>query len=77
MLPIGTPRVDLLLDPANDRRASAAASSQAHPEIGDKPLVLYAPTFRKGVPVQVDEMLDALGPDEFDVVVTLHPLDPP
>ena len=74
VLPIGTPRVDILHDP----RATAVKRERihrAHPHLGTKPLVLYAPTFRKGVPVRVDDMLAALGPDDFDVVVTLHPLD--
>jgi CDP-glycerol glycerophosphotransferase (TagB/SpsB family) len=74
VLPIGTPRVDILHDPkaTADKRARI---HRAHPKLGTKPLVLYAPTFRKGVPVRVDDLLDALGPDDFDVVVTLHPLD--
>ena len=74
VLPIGTPRVDLLLDPSNVERKKRRITT-AYPHLGGKPVVLYAPTFRKGVPVQVDEMLDALGDDEFDVIVALHPLD--
>ena len=74
VLPIGTPRVDMLHDPAIVE-AKRARIHHDHPQLGTKPLVLYAPTFRKGEPVRVEEMLDALGPDEFDVVVALHPLD--
>jgi CDP-ribitol ribitolphosphotransferase len=43
--------------------------------VGKHPLVLYAPTFRKGEPVAVEPLLDALAPTEFDIVVALHPLD--
>lgn len=74
VLPIGTPRVDMLHDP-QVTAAKRARIQEAHPHLGDKPLVLYAPTFRKGLPVRVEDLLDALGPDDFDVVVTLHPLD--
>ncbi len=74
VLPIGTPRVDLLLDPANVARKQSRIAKD-HPELGLRPLVLYAPTFRKGVPVRVDEMLAALEADDVDVVVALHPLD--
>ena len=74
VLPIGTPRVDILHDP-EATKAKRRRIHEAHPHLGSRPLVLYAPTFRKGVPVRVDDILDALGPDDFDVVVTLHPLD--
>jgi CDP-glycerol glycerophosphotransferase (TagB/SpsB family) len=74
VLPIGTPRVDMLHDP-QVTAAKRARIHRAHPYLGTRPLVLYAPTFRKGAPVRVDDLLDALGPDDFDVVVTLHPLD--
>ena len=74
VLPIGTPRVDMLHDP-KVTEAKRARIRAAHPRLGGKPLVLYAPTFRKGPPVRVDDLLDALGPDDFDVVVALHPLD--
>ncbi len=74
VLPIGTPRVDILHDP-EVIAAKRARIHAAHPHLGTKPLVLYAPTFRTGEPVRVDDLLDALGPDDFDVVVTLHPLD--
>lgn len=74
VLPIGTPRVDLLLDPAYVA-AKRARIRGAHPELGARPIVLYAPTFRTAEPVQVEEMLDALATADLDVVIALHPLD--
>lgn len=74
VLPIGTPRVDLLLDPGHVA-AKAAGIRRKHPEVGRRPLVLYAPTFRIAEPVHVQSMLDALGSADLDVVVALHPLD--
>jgi CDP-glycerol glycerophosphotransferase (TagB/SpsB family) len=75
VLPIGTPRVDRLADPAARERRRHRIQA-AHPEVGRRPVVLYAPTFRKGgEPVQVAPLLDALAPTDFDVVVALHPLD--
>jgi CDP-glycerol glycerophosphotransferase (TagB/SpsB family) len=75
VLPIGTPRIDRLADKAAQERRRDRIQT-AHPEVGQRPLVLYAPTFRKGgEPVQVEPLLDALAPTDFDVVVALHPLD--
>jgi CDP-glycerol glycerophosphotransferase (TagB/SpsB family) len=74
VLPLGTPRVDLLLDPAvvEEKRSRIR---DAHPELGGRPLVLYAPTFRTAEPVHVAELLDDLSGADLDVVLALHPLD--
>jgi CDP-glycerol glycerophosphotransferase (TagB/SpsB family) len=74
VLPIGTPRVDLLLDPTYVQ-AKRDGIRTAHPELGTRPLVLYAPTFRTAEPVHVEEMLAALAGADLDVVIALHPLD--
>lgn len=74
VLPLGTPRVDRLVDDAA-LQATRARVRAAYPTLGERPVVLYAPTFRTGEPARVDAVLDAAGTGEFDVVVTLHPLD--
>jgi CDP-glycerol glycerophosphotransferase (TagB/SpsB family) len=74
VLPIGTPRVDLLRD-ADYLAGKRARIDAAHPQLRDRRVVLYAPTFRTGDPVRVEPLLDALIEAELDVVVALHPLD--
>ncbi|MGO3152468.1 MAG: CDP-glycerol glycerophosphotransferase family protein [Galactobacter sp.] len=74
VLPIGTPRVDLLRSEEWLSRTAARISTR-HPRLGEKPVVLYAPTFRKHVPVDVESLLEALDLETYDVVVALHPLD--
>lgn len=75
VLPLGTPRVDLLRDETNVARQRATVRA-AHPHLGRRPVVLYAPTFRIGDQVRVEPLLDALAQEDVDVIITLHPLDP-
>lgn len=74
VLPLGTPRVDLLQDENTVRRRRERVRA-AHPELGTRPVVLYAPTFRIGRPVQVEPLLEAFAGADVDLVVALHPLD--
>ncbi len=74
ILPLGLPRVDhLLSDEAAEQTRERIAAE--HPEIGDKPVVLYAPTFRTGTTVPVRSVIDAVDTDRYALVIKLHPLD--
>lgn len=74
VLPIGTPRIDILRDEIAVARTRERIRS-AHPRVGERPLVLYAPTFRIGRPVEIEPLLDALAGHDLDIAVALHPLD--
>ena len=56
MKPLGLPRVDYLLDDAI-RQKNIAAVSARYPEIGDRKVILYVPTFRKNNIVKMDELI--------------------
>ena len=48
---------------------------KVYPQLrNDKKTILYAPTFRRGKAVEVQKLIDALGPDKYNIVVKLHPL---
>ena len=68
---MGLPRLDLISHPRKDREQARLALGI--PE--EKEILLYAPTFRKGEPIPLEEMLAAIDPDRFAVAVCLHPLD--
>ena len=56
---------------AGSRADGSRADRQERPP---KKLILYAPTFRRSGPVDVNSLLRAIDADSFDVVVKLHPL---
>ena len=73
----GLPRIDYIKSAtAGERRNELLVKIQrAYPQLkNDKKTILYAPTFRKGKAVDVQKLIDALGPDKYNIVVKLHPL---
>lgn len=75
---IGLPRVDYILSAVNgDRRYKNFGAFYAlYPELAasNKKIVLYVPTFRKGSMPDVKGLADALDPDKYLLIVSLHPL---
>lgn len=80
VLPLGSPRCDALVDEYYKNSFSAKFYDE-HPNLKDKKLLLFAPTFRGGgngdayYPMDVfriDEVLESLG-DEWAVLTKLHP----
>lgn len=79
VLPLGSPRADVLLNSSNAAELRAAFEAE-HPECKNKKIVLYAPTFRddpecdKKFLSHFDTRLfnEALG-EEYVLLVRLHP----
>lgn len=70
---ISLPRVDLLTDmEAMDRIRHKIFD--AHPELKRRKTILYAPTFRRGRNVvnQINELINSVDFDEYNLVVKLH-----
>ena len=70
---IGTlPRVDYLLNDRFDINKQIAD----HYKIDDsKENVLYVPTFRKEKQIPIDELIESIDFDKFNLIIKLHPLD--
>ncbi|MBQ9014748.1 MAG: CDP-glycerol glycerophosphotransferase family protein [Firmicutes bacterium] len=71
LLYMGLPRLDLIWNSADT--ASAIRSAYGIPQ--SREMLLYLPTFRKGKPVRLKELIRSIDPDRFTLVVRLHPLD--
>lgn len=67
---VGLPRIDYLLHNAESIRERIVAS---YPFLGDKQVILYAPTFRRVGGAKVSALLDAIDLDRFCVVAKPHP----
>ena len=75
---LGLPRIDYIKRVAlgSEREETAARIRERYPQLaGDKKVILYAPTFHKGKPVDVAGLAAAIDPDRYDLVVKLHPID--
>ncbi|WP_349426792.1 CDP-glycerol glycerophosphotransferase family protein [Microbacterium sp. LWS13-1.2] len=75
------PRVDRLRDPIARQRARARFA-RLYPDLGDRPIVLYAPTFRTPgsaarKPVDPLELTRALHAAGYTTITKLHPLVAP
>lgn len=73
----GLPRIDYIRSVASGDRHDEMLGRilKVYPQLkNDKKTILYAPTFRRGKAVDVQKLVNALGPDKYNIVVKLHPL---
>ncbi len=79
ILPLGAPRIDLLLAERNTEKLRNAFD-ESHPECKGKKLILYAPTFRENSEadkklldnIDMVKFTEHLG-DEYSLLIKLHP----
>ncbi len=69
LLPL--PRIDYILNSPEKR----AEIEEKHPNVFEKPILLYAPTFRSKEKVDLSWIGKSIDFDKYNVVVKLHPAD--
>lgn len=69
--PIGMPRVDYLVD-SNEQRRSSTAVREYYNLPADKPVILYAPTFRKHHKIPYETLVEAVDLDRYTLVIKQH-----
>lgn len=67
---VGLPRMDMLRENVEKCRADFA---EAYPELAGKKIVLYAPTFRKGRPLEPEAIIRAFSGSDSVLVIKPHP----
>ncbi|MDP8052302.1 CDP-glycerol glycerophosphotransferase family protein [Pasteurella atlantica] len=67
--PYGLPRIDNILNNQDDYKQMF---QDKYPLLLNKPIVLYAPTFRKGYDFDFNQLADNFDFDKFNLVIKLH-----
>ena len=70
------PRCDLILSKEYNEEIRAQIYEK-FPQIKEKKVILYAPTFRKNADIKpyVEELIEAVDYEDYALIVKLHPLD--
>ena len=70
---LGLPRLEYITKSKYDKSEEIY---QRYPELKDKKIILYVPTFRKGKNVNINEILNyPIDNDKYKVIIKLHPLE--
>ena len=75
---MGMPRIDYLagLRTSDEGRQTNKTILEKYPLLNQKPPIVYAPTFRDGRPVDIDDLVKSFDFDRFALIIKLHPLYP-
>lgn len=68
--PIGLPRVDYLLKQTKINRKKIYT---VYPELKNKKIILYTPTFRDNCNYKINELIDAIDLKKYALIVKIHP----
>lgn len=70
---LGLPRLEYI---SNSKYDKSEEIYQEYPELKDKKIILYVPTFRKEKSVNLDEILNyPIDETEYKIIIKLHPLE--
>ena len=73
ILKLGLPRLEYITNPKYDKSEKIY---KEYPELRDKKIILYVPTFRKGKEVDINEILNyPIDKDNLKLIIKLHPLE--
>ncbi|MBE6787733.1 MAG: CDP-glycerol glycerophosphotransferase family protein [Ruminococcaceae bacterium] len=69
---IGIPRIDYIL---KEDKETAQKIYNEYPLLEKKQNIIYIPTFRKNQPLEIEEFIEKLDTEKYNLIVKLHPLD--
>ncbi len=71
---LGMPRLDYLVRDSAAKRRAVGALLEKYPALSKRKTILYAPTFRDGTEIRLDEILDTVDFNKYNVVIKPHVL---
>lgn len=70
IVPIGNPKIDYILDTSKNKKKIL----KKYPELNDKPVILYVPTFRTYNDDYLRKFIKAVDLDKYNVILNIHPV---
>ena len=73
VIKLGLPRLEYI---TNSKYDKSEEIYEKYPELKEKKVILYVPTFRKGKNVNIDELLNyPIDKNRYKLIIKLHPLE--
>ena len=72
VIKLGLPRLEYITNKKYDKSQEIY---DQYPELKNKKIILYVPTFRKGKSIDLTEILNYQLNDEYKLIIKLHPLE--
>lgn len=75
ILTLGMPRIDYILGKNNEIDNKVQKLIEEYPNLKEKKVILYVPTFRKGKYIPIQNILKIVNTEKYNLIIRLHPLD--
>lgn len=75
ILTLGMPRIDYILGKNNEIDNKVQKLIEEYPNLKEKKVILYVPTFRKGKYIPIQNILKIVDTEKYNLIIRLHPLD--
>lgn len=72
---LGMPRIDYILGKDSKINKNIEELYNEYPHLKEKKNILYLPTFRKGKKINIDELINSVNEEKYNLIISLHPLD--
>lgn len=72
---LGMPRVDYILGKNGKIDDKISKLYEEYPHLREKRNILYVPTFRKGKKINIEELINSVDEEKYNLIISLHPLD--